>query len=364
MYIDFIPKIIYTPIYYYVLAIFVLLAFFHTHNKQLGSAANYAFYRVAGGLLLVFVIIYMGLRPVSGVFVDMKTYYYMYKSILAGREPKGNVDPFFLTFMRICSKFMDAHGFFFVCTLIYIVPIYSACRKWFAKHWFYPFLAIVVSFTFWAYGTNGIRNGMATSLFIYAISRDNVFNRAFWIIVSIALHKSMLIPTAAYIATFVNNNSKLYLWFWVISIPLSLAMGGFWQSLFAELMPVDDRASTYLTGEVYAEQFSKTGFRWDFVLYSFVGVFAAWYYIFRMKLKDEFYVRLCNTYLLANGFWILVIRANFSNRFAYLSWFLLALVIFYPLLRQLLIKEQHKKIGIYLFLYFGFTFVMNVILKK
>src|SRR5690606_22308445 len=159
--------------------------------------------------------------------------------------------------------------------------------------------------------------------------------------------------------------SKLYLWFWVISIPLSLAMGGFWQSLFAELMPGDDhRASTYLTGEVYAEQFSKTGFRWDFVLYSFVGVFAAWYYIFRMKLKDEFYVRLCNTYLLANGFWILVIRANFSNRFAYLSWFLLALVIFYPLLRQLLIKEQHKKIGIYLFLYFGFTFVMNVILKK
>ena len=40
-------------------------------------------------------------------------------------------------------------------------------------------------------------------------------------------------------------------------------------------------------------------------------------------IEDQLYVKMCNIYLLANAIWILVIRANFSNRFAYLSWFYL-----------------------------------------
>jgi surface polysaccharide O-acyltransferase-like enzyme len=66
----------------------------------------------------------------------------------------------------------------------------------------------------------------------------------------------------------------------------------------------------------------------------------------------------------ANAFWILVIRANFSNRFAYLSWFMMALVIIYPLLKKEMIKNQYKVLAKVMLIYFAFTFLMNVILAK
>lgn len=67
---------------------------------------------------------------------------------------------------------------------------------------------------------------------------------------------------------------------------------------------------------------------------------VGWYYIYRKKFNDRFYTLIYNSYLLTNIFWILVIRANFSDRFAYLSWFLIPFLLVYPLLKQKLdLKE-------------------------
>src|SRR5690606_25184293 len=110
--------------------------------------------------------------------------------------------------------------------------------------------------------------------------------------------------------------------------------------------------------EVEEGKFSSTGFRWDFLLYSSTAVFAGWYYIVKRNYKDKIYFWLFNTYVFSNAFWILVIRANFSNRFAYLSWFMIGLVIIYPLLKQQIIPKQHQVIGLILIAYFSFTFFM------
>ena len=106
------------------------------------------------------------------------------------------------------------------------------------------------------------------------------------------------------------------------------------------------------------------GFRWDFLLYSASGVFAGWYFIEKKGFQDALYQRLFNTYLIANGIWILIIRANYSNRFAFLSWFLLGLVIIYPLLKSKIFSRQHVVIVRIVFIYFSFCYLMNVILKK
>lgn len=50
-------------------------------------------------------------------------------------------------------------------------------------------------------------------------------------------------------------------------------------------------------------------------------------------------------YLLSNTFWILVIRANFSDRFAYLSWFIYSIVLLYPLVTHSIVKRQGLWIG-------------------
>lgn len=45
-------------------------------------------------------------------------------------------------------------------------------------------------------------------------------------------------------------------------------------------------------------------------------------------------------YLLTNTFWILIIRANFSDRFAYLSWFIYSVILLYPLVTRPVVRRQ------------------------
>ena len=54
----------------------------------------------------------------------------------------------------------------------------------------------------------------------------------------------------------------------------------------------------------------------------------------------------------------MVIRSSFSNRFAYLSWFIYPVVMAYPLLRMNIWKDQDRKTALILFFYSGFTFFM------
>src|SRR5690606_7412581 len=123
----------------------------------------------------------------------------------------------------------------------------------------------------------------------------------------------------------------------------SLAGGSFWGSFFESWGFFEERAQGYLVGnEANMEQFSQTGFRWDFLIYSSVAIMAGYYYIFIKKLEDRFYIHLFGIYAIANAFWVLVIEAAFSNRFAYLSWFLMAPVMIYPLCKYELVKNQYK----------------------
>ena len=54
----------------------------------------------------------------------------------------------------------------------------------------------------------------------------------------------------------------------------------------------------------------------------------------------------------------MLIRSSFSNRFAYLSWFMYPLVLAYPLLTLPIWKEQGKKTGLILMAHMGFTYFM------
>lgn len=352
MSLDFIPLNLYTPLYYHLLLIITLYIFFRLQNEGLKKSN-------LGTPLLIFTIFFMGFRPVSGVyFGDMETYNRFFEHYHSGGAILVSEDLLFHSFMKICSQVMDNNTFFLICAILYTVPLYVVSKKWFKQYWFYPFLMLLGSFSFWAYGTNGIRNGIASSFFLLAISRENKVFQILIFLLAISFHKTMLLPVLGWVIAWFYNVPKAYFYFWLASIPLSLALPGFWQSLFASM--VEDDRSVYFTDNTYAEQFRRTGFRWDFLLYSAMGVYAGWYYIFKKGLNDKTYLQLFNTFLFANAFWILVIRASFSNRFAYLSWFMMALVIIYPWLKYYFEEKQAKKLGVVILSYYVFTYFMNV----
>lgn len=354
---DFIPLDIYTPIFYYILGLVVLINY---TKLQKGFVSN-----TTGAALLIFVIVYMGLRPISGAyFIDMATYNIYFENYQNGGEIEGNRDLFFHYFVKMCSVIMSANFFFLTCAFLYVYPLYLVSKKWFGNKWHYAFLLFVVSFSFWAYGTNGIRNGIAGSLFLLAVSRDKRIAQIVLLFIAINFHKTMLLPTIGFIIAQFYNKPKHLILFWLLCIPLSLAGGGIWETLFASLGFGDDRISYLTDGNVNEDEFSGTGFRWDFLIYSATAVYAGWYFIVKKKFEDKIYNTLFITYVFANAFWILVIRANFSNRFAYLSWFMMALVIVYPFLKSNLLKNQSKVFAKVLLFYFLFTFLMNVFLAS
>ncbi|BAX82633.1 EpsG family protein [Labilibaculum antarcticum] len=360
-----IPLSFYTEFFYNIILLFVIVTLVHTYVNQGGELVCYRFNSIAALAILFFVILYMGLRPVSGkYFGDMRTYERYFLHFENGGAFLHSSDLGFWLFMKAVSKVVSLNVFFLVCAMLYLIPPFLALKRWHPNHYFLALLIYIASMSFWTYGTNGIRAGLGTSLFIWGLSyRSHPIKMLGILILSVLFHKSMLLPLVALGLTFLYNKPKYYLWFWFLSIVLSVTMGGVWVNLFSSLGFGDDRLAGYLTSTEYADQFSSTGFRWDFLLYSFMAVFAGYLYIFRYNFKDKFYHQIFNTYLISNAFWIMVIRASFSNRFAYLSWFMMAIVIIYPLLKYKMFRYQYSITGLVILGYFSFTYVLYYISK-
>ncbi len=351
-----IPIEIYYDLYINLCLFLVLCTLLHTFVLKLDENKNLVFINFCGYTLLTFLILYIGQRQISSMFGDTVNYNRTFISYQNGIQISETVGDYgWHLFMKGASQIMSIHTFLTICAFIYIFPLYRISKAFFKEYWFYAFLMFVLSFSFWSYGVNGVRNGAAASLFLWGISyhRKKVVMAIFFFF-AIQFHKTLLLPIIAYIITYFYNKPKIYLRFWIVCIPLSLIMGGFWITLFTSLGFGDDRLTGYLTGEAEV----NSGFRWDFIFHSAFAVFAGWYFIFKKKFKDQLYFQLFNTYLICNGFWILIIRANYSNRFAYLSWFMMAIIIIYPLLKQNFFKNQHLMIGKIILVYFSFTYLM------
>ncbi|REE83087.1 EpsG-like putative glucosyltransferase [Lutibacter oceani] len=354
-----IPLPFYTPFFYNALLVVILITFLKLQVK--GYVIQSASKKEYVSLLFLFAVtLYMGLRPISFVFGDMGIYAKYFREFSNGAEITNNKDYFWRLFMKFCSGIMTVQYFFLLCAILYVIPLYSAAKKWFGTDRYFIFLMLIASFSFWAYGTNGIRNGIATSFVIYGLSlTKNKYLKYGVFLIAYLIHGSVIIPIAAYVLTLFYTNTRHYLIGWLLAIPLSLALGGFWESLFASVGFGGDRL-TYLTDARFADQFSRVGFRWDFLLYSAAAVYVGYYFIFKKHFDDKLYHQLFNIYVTANAFWILVIRSSFSNRFAYLSWFLMAIIIFYPFFKQRFFVKQQKVLAYTVLIYYGFTYYMTL----
>lgn len=358
--IDFIPTKYYAFLYYHFVFLISIITLLHTIVLKGDEKKVMNFNRVFSIFVFLVILFYIGLRPISGAFVDMTTYAHSFNQYKSGLEVPSEGDLGFAYFLKFASQTMTIEMFFLVCALIYILPLFKACKNWFPNYYFFPFLMLIASFSFWTYGVNGIRNGMATSIFILALSYvcKNKKLAILFFLISVTFHKSMLLLLVSYLATYIMTDTRKYFYFWFLAILLSITMGSFWENLFASLGFGDDRFAAYLTQGADKSKFSSTGFRYDFLLYGSAPLALAYFYIFKKGYFNAEYNRILHTYIIANSFWIMVIRANFSNRFAYLSWFLMAIVIAFPLFKEVIITNQFKKIGIITLLYYSFTYGM------
>lgn len=313
---------------------------------------------------VVFIIV-VGFRPiVAYTFGDSIVYANAYNNLSHIEEGvSSSRDLLFTLFMWSCSRVMSVNYFFFIVELLYVGSMVIACNRLFAKSADIALLFCFGAFSFFTYGVNGIRNGLALSLVLVAISllQGNWREKVICIllsIIAISFHASASLPVLCMFAAIIIKKPKFLFWFWGLSIIVSLAAGNSISNLFASI-GFDDRLSDYIHPDIEEDIYTKTGFRWDFLLYSFMPILLGWYVIFKKKVINSTYQLLLGTYIFANAFWIMVIRAEFSNRFAYLSWFLYPIVLAYPLLKfKLWPKTQGQKTAMIMFAHLAFTLIM------
>lgn len=322
-------------------------------------------------LVLIYIFLFvllMGLRPISGYyFGDTSNYAQSYNLFVNGilQYNPDSSEWLFEWLMYQCSQVMDVHGFFLLVEILYVLPVLWTCKKLVPNHAILMFLVCMGAFSFFSYGTNGIRNGMACSLIIAALAcvHGNLMQKVIGgmlAFLAFNIHRSTALPIVCILATFFVKDTRLILGWWIASIFLSLVVGGPIEAFFTGL-GFDDRLSSYATDDSADAMFSSTGFRWDFLLYSAMPILLGYYVVIKRKIWDKNYLLLLHTYILCNSFWVMMIRASYSNRFAYLSWFLYALVLIYPCLKLPIWKDQGKKTALIMGGHLAFTLFMYLI---
>ena len=338
-------------------------------KNNLAQSNNYALYFPAI-LLSLFLIIFLGGRPEKG-FGDTWGYtivYNSYANATLNDVLSGEKEIFWCILNWCCNSMgFSATDFFILIEALYIGLMFLCCFILMRNNIWVAMLFCLVSFSFYGYAVNGIRNGLACSIILVAIAlfSGSKIRKCFALLLFLAaysIHNSTALPIICIIGSlFFIKEPKYAIYFWLLSIIVSLIAGNIIGDFFANL-GFDDRTSYFedLENADISEikKFSKIGFRYDFLLYSSMPVLMVWYMTIKRNFKDFTYYLVANTYILSNAFWIMIIRATYSNRFAYLSWFLYPIIIAYPLIRFNVWVDQDRKTALILLAYSGFTFVM------
>lgn len=296
-------------------------------------------------LWLVAVVLAIALTPEETMGGDKINYTNTFYAISSGRSVWNEFDKdvLFYGWVHINALFTKNPTFFFILTaFVYVGGYINGFKRINRDHWCVLVVAAVFGLGFFAYGDNTLRAGMAYSLLLIGISlfyQKKVFSIVFAVI-AILVHHSMVIPVSALAIAYFYKNTKIIFFGWLVLLGVALVFGNATQEFLAQFFEnwEDQRMASYALGssDVY-----RQGFRWDFLIYGFVPIALGLYYRYRKHFEDPFYVWILNSYIIANGFWLLMIRAPFTDRFAYLSWALMPIVLFYPLLKRRIWGNQN-----------------------
>lgn len=312
--------------------------------------------------LASFLVLFIGLRPLSGIFfVDMIGYASSYKTLRWGRPFHFNWETDNIVFDNLFAFFgsqkIPVDYFFLLIACIYFFCMMLACRKLFPKDLLLSFLVYLGALSTFAYGTNGIKAGAAASLFLVAIAYwENKWVAIPVLLISIGFHHSMVVPVVAFAIAYLFRDTRYYLGAWLLCLFLAAIHVTEFMEFFSGF--ADEQGASYLDTNVKDAVLKVSGFRPDFILYGAIPMFLGYYYIRNRVVESETYSFLWCTYTLTNCVFLLCTYGTFINRIAYLSWLLLPFVLIYPFLNADLGFYHNRYLKYAVYGHLGFTLLM------
>ena len=216
---------------------------------------------------------FIGLRPMYRDFTDMKMYAWSFDHNTGEFEmPSLSAEWLWNDSMALFKVLgFNVHEFFLFIAFIYITGMLLSAIVVTKRNLFMCMMFMITSFSFFSFGTNGIRNGMSCSIVMVAIcllarEPEKKVLPIILMVLAMGIHRSSMLPIAScFAAIYFIKEPKVALRFWLISIVISLVAGPIVQQFFAAL-GFDDRMTRYTTSSS-GDEFSGGGFRWDFLLY-------------------------------------------------------------------------------------------------
>ena len=355
------PAQYYHPIYLIIITILSIYCIVKNDERNSNNTIEtYNEPQIPSIVLCVFMMLFIGTRPISKrYFVDMGDvanlwFWWSQGDVYSFRwsyENKiyDNIRAFMATYN------MPVEYFFLLISIIYFGCMYISCKKLFPKDTLFSFVVYLTAFSTFSYGVNGFKAGSAASLFLVAIAYyENYKIMIPMILLSWGFHHSMVMVVGSFICVYFFKKTKYYFIIWAIAFIIAVFHIDFFQMIFAKL--ADERGAGYLQGQIHGK-----GFRLDFIAYSFIPILIGYYAIFKLNINSEKYKILLNLYLLTNSIWMLCMYAEFTNRIAYLSWFLHPWVMIYPFLNEKITKNQYSIVNYIACGHLFFTLFLNII---
>lgn len=329
-------------------------------------------------VLAVFFTFLIGLRPMGAMawmWSDSANYNYSYNMREGAQfffDPHAENLIWDNLFDWWASNRLGITPLFLLADAIYFGCTYAACRKWFPRDTTMAYLVFLGAFSTYSYSFNGVKAGIAGAIFLLGLAYyEKRALSVVLILISWGFHHSMQMPVAAYILTLFYKNPKWYFYGYAFCVVMSILHVGFFASLFAS-MSNDERGAEYLLATGASEDAHITGFRPDFLLYSVMPILIGYKIVMKEKLQvSKLYSALLHMYICTNGIWCLCMYASYSNRIAYLSWFMYPFVLIYPFLKEdfkgvLMLKSRNQyvqlaKVASY---HLYFTLFMELVFYK
>ena len=130
---DFVPIKDYYELYINLCMFIVLFTILHTYVLKLDDKKNIKFINVIGYLLLIWLILYLGTRPINKIFGDTVNYNHSYNKYKLGASIGNEGDYYWHVFMRFMAQIVNIRVFFTICAFIYIYPMYRISKELFNK---------------------------------------------------------------------------------------------------------------------------------------------------------------------------------------------------------------------------------------
>lgn len=291
-------------------------------------------------VLAILIVFYFAFEPIA-LYSDKWNYEFIFKSINDNNVEKSSLESGFYFYNNIIAFFSNSTFFYFLITAVFYLlgSLYFINKVFSKKARYIVFIAVISSLGFYGYGTNTIRQGLALSVFMFFFMEKRITVKLIiGSVLAILIHKSLLFVVAINFFVIKYNRKDNFIFVWVFLLLATIALGETFTDVFGGfLIDSDSRMNSYLTDEF--ENY-ETGFKINFLVYSLLPILFG-RFIKKRGFQDAFFDKILSIYILINAFWLLVIRLPFTDRFAYLSWFLIPFIIIYPFSKQKIFNNQN-----------------------